>query len=145
MKTSDDDPTLIRQKILRHAYKAVEEGNLINAAYSQTQPVNVLGNSYLISNTSEWLLLAEHKTLEDEDAEFNQPMWKRMKYQDDKKKGRIVVDEDKLVWFLVQFSAKRITRNKIIFISCKVEKNNWEEIDEQLIYQLLDQLETSLI
>jgi len=43
------------------------------------------------------LLLAEHKTLEDEDAEFNQPMWKRMKYQDDKKKGKIVVDEDKLV------------------------------------------------
>ncbi|CBY10058.1 unnamed protein product [Oikopleura dioica] len=82
MKTSDDDPTLIRQKILRHAFKAEEEGNLINAAYSQTQPINVL---------------AEHKTLEDEDAEFNQPMWKRMKYQDDKKKGKIVVDEDKLV------------------------------------------------
>lgn len=43
MKTSDDDPTLIRQKILRHAFKAEEEGNLINAAYSQTQPINVLG------------------------------------------------------------------------------------------------------
>ena len=37
MKTSDDDPTLIRQKILRHA------------AYSQTQPVNVLGNSSVIN------------------------------------------------------------------------------------------------
>ena len=43
MKTSDDDPTLIRQKILRHAYKAEEEGTLINTAYQQTQPVNVLG------------------------------------------------------------------------------------------------------
>ena len=52
MKTSDDDPTLIRQKILRHAYKAEEEGNLINAAYSQTQPINILGNSSLISNAT---------------------------------------------------------------------------------------------
>ena len=96
MKTSDDDPTLIRQKILRHAYKAEEEGNLINAAYSQTQPVNVLGNLSFL-NLLLTKIQAEHKTLEDEDAEFNQPMWKRMKYQDDKKKGKIVVDEEKLV------------------------------------------------
>lgn len=82
MSTADDDPTMIRQKILRHAYKAETVGNLINAAYSQTQPINVL---------------AEHKTLEDEDSEFNQPLWKRMKYTEDKKKGKIFTDEDKLV------------------------------------------------
>ena len=106
MRTADDDPTLIRQKILRHAFKvkfnqfhekyesmmvlkfskikfqAETEGNLINKAYQQTQPVNVM---------------APHKTLEDEEVEFNQPLWKRMKYTDDKKKGKVTIDEDKLV------------------------------------------------
>ena len=62
--------------------QAETEGTLINTAYQQTQPVNVL---------------AEHKTLEDEENEFNQPLWKRMKYTDDKKKGKIVEDLEKLV------------------------------------------------
>lgn len=41
--------------------------------------------------------MAPHKTLEDEEVEFNQPLWKRMKYTDDKKKGKVTIDEDKLV------------------------------------------------
>ena len=42
--------------------------------------------------------MAEHKTLQDEDNEFNQPLWKRMKYTTDKKDGKITEDPDKLVW-----------------------------------------------
>jgi len=55
---------------------------LINAAYKETQPVNVM---------------AEHQTLADEDTQYNQPLWKRMKYSGDKAAGKIAEDQDKLI------------------------------------------------